>query len=481
MENTSKTREHMRDSALNIFNNEARAEWVRLRTLIYLRWLAIVGQTLAVFIAIFWLKIDLWLGACILAISASVLVNLVATFLLPETRRLSQLETIAMLLFDICQLGLLLIFTGGINNPFTLLILAPVTISATALTMSATIFLGLIAIGFITFMIPYHVDLVDHLGNTLELPVLFQWGNWAALLIGITFLGGYARRVTIETFSMSEALAATELALDREHQLSLVGGVVAAAAHEMGTPLATIKLAASELEEELSDRKDLAEDLELIQEQTDRLRQILRDMGQTGKDDLFLKSAPLITVVKEAATPHRDRGKAIHFLINGEVEERFEGIVPDILRNAEIVHGIRNLVQNAVDFSASAVWIDCFWTNKEIGIRVADNGKGYPAELLGRLGDPFLPRRGRKKTAPKSRRDYEGMGLGVFIAKTLLERSGASITFANATSADTHSFEQSDLPGDMANAIGAIVSVQWMRQEIEKSRGGLGPNERVKF
>ena len=245
------------------------------------------------------------------------------------------------------------------------------------------------------------------------------------------------------------------MALAREQKLTDLGGVVAAAAHELGTPLATIKLASAELVHELSGQPELREDAELIVEQTNRCRDILRDMGRAGKDDLHLRQAPLITVVEAAAEPHMGRGKDVIIDLDDPTETQ-----PAILRMPEIIHGLRNLIQNAVDFSKTTVWVDIRWTDTTITVRILDDGNGFPPQLLGRLGDPFMgQRRNRKKDL--SRPEYEGMGLGLFIAKTLLERSGANLRFANGA----------DEAGYSSQQIGAVIEVRWPRSAIDAKEG----------
>ena len=187
---------------------------------------------------------------------------------------------------------------------------------------------------------------------------------------------------------MSDALAATQMALAREQKLTYLGGVVAAAAHELGTPLATIKLAAAELVEELQDDPPLREDAELIRDQAERCREILHSMGRAGKDDLHMRHAPIGAVVREAAEPHLDRGKAIHFDIGESVEGPDRQ--PIIQRRPEIIHGLRNLVQNAVDFAAANVWVEATWTEDVIVVKIVDDGPGFPSHVIGRIGDPFV-------------------------------------------------------------------------------------------
>lgn len=470
----------MSETTQPFFYASARSEWVRMRTLIYLRWLAIFGQTAAVAVAYYVLDLDLLIGMNVVAIGASVIFNLAATFTLPETKRLSQQETTLTLLFDLGQLVILLYLNGGLNNPFALLILAPVTISATALRVNATFLVSGIALLAISALAFLYVPLTLQTGEIVALPQLYVAGYWTALVIGILFLGGYARRVTSETFSMSQALAATQMALAREHELTLLGGVVAAAAHEMGTPLATIKLVASELAEELEDTPELREDAELISSQAERLRDILRDMGRAGKDDLLLKTAPLTSIVQEAAEPHENRGKFIHFLANGSTEQPRLEDIPYAQRNPEFIHGVRNLVQNAVDFAKSTVWVHTTWSDTSIRVMVGDDGRGYPPDLLGRIGDPFLSKRKSSDGHASSRPEYEGMGLGLFIAKTMLERTGAELTFTNAAVDGYTMGQNAGAMKAMEGATGAIVNVRWDRADLEVDRASVvGPNRQI--
>jgi len=447
---------------------ERRSNWVRLRTLIVLRWIAIAGQLSAIVIAQRLFNLNLDFGLCLLAIGASIIANLIAIFVYPENKRLTEREVISMLIFDISQLSALLFLTGGLHNPFALLILVPVTISATALRTGPTIFVGGVAIVFITLVMLFHIPLRTNMGFIMRMPNDFVLGFWIAIIIGVVFLGAYARRVTSEVNSMSEALLATQMALAREQKMTDLTSVVAAAAHELGTPLATIKLASSELMDELDNRSDLFEDAQLIREQADRCRDILRSMGRSGKDDLYVHQAPLSAIVREAAEPHMDRGKDIQFGISASEQ-------PDILRHPEIIHGLRNLIQNAVDFAASTVWVDATWTETSISIRIIDDGRGFPSYVFSRIGDPFVRMR-KPDTDRDQRPDYEGMGLGLFIAKTLLERSGAELTFANGR--DPHAG-----PTNPGQRSGAIVEVVWPLAAISADKTGmhhgLGQNEQI--
>ena len=464
---------------LELFQEHERSNWVRLRTLVMLRWVAISGQIAAVTVATVVFQLQMEVGLAVMTIGASVVANLLSTFLYPENRRLSEQEAALILVFDVLQLGLLLYLTGGLNNPFALLILAPPTIAATVLQMRAALVLAMMTIIVVSLTAVWHLPVIMPSGAELTVPALFLFGFWIALVVGVAFLALYARQVTNEMHTMSEALVATQLALAREQKLTDLGGVVAAAAHELGTPLATIKLASSELMAELSDRPDLHEDAVLIRAQADRCRDILRSMGRAGKEDLHLRCAPLETVVREAAEPHLARGKALHFAVSPD--EPLGAEAPDgrgfrqpmILRRPEIIHGLRNLIQNAVDFAATTVEIEATWTDRVVRIRIEDDGPGFAQSVMPRIGDPFVRRR-RTAEARTSRPGYEGMGLGLFIAKTLLERTGARLGFANGRG-------QRGTGGD-GFPQGAIVIVEWPRDVVEAAEppaGGLGENRPI--
>ncbi|MGR3502165.1 sensor histidine kinase RegB [Pseudaestuariivita sp.] len=455
----------MRQTDTSLIAGTQRGNWIRLRTMIAVRWVAIAGQLLAISAAVLWFDVQLPIGLCVLAICIAALSNIVALFIFPTNKRLSEQESLAVTYFDLLQLCLLLFLTGGLNNPFGILVLGPVVLSSTVLTLRSAVLVGATAMALTSAMVFYNIPMRDAAGAELQMPELFVFGHWTALMIGIVFLGVYSRRVTSEINTMSDALAATQMALSREQKLTDLGGVVAAAAHELGTPLATIKLASAELMEELEG--DLREDAELIREQADRCRDILRSMGRAGKEDSHLRQAPLSAVLREAAEPHWERGKTVTLSVLPETAA--ERDQPTIDRRPEIIHGLRNLVQNAVDFAGSAVWIETMWTADTISIRIQDDGPGFPPTLLSRIGDPFV--RLRRPTAQRAARpEYEGMGLGLFIAKTLLERTGAQLTFANGAA-------------DGLRGRGAIVEVLWHRTAIDVARSdrpqALAPNQLI--
>ena len=394
----------------------------------------------------------------------SALANILASLFFPQSKRLSELENVFMILFDLFQLAFLLFLTGGLNNPFSFLLVAPVVVSAAALKKKSTIIIGSAAVLIVTLLSYFFVPLETLSGKTLNIPDIFLFGNWVAIGTGIVFLAFYSNRVTSELNTMSDALFATQAALSREQKLTDLGGVVAAAAHELGTPLATIKLTSSELIEELKNFPELLDDAMLIRDQADRCGNILNSMGGTGKDDLQMHQTLLAEIIREAAEPHSQRGVTIETKISdghkGGIDE------PYIIRRPEIIHGLRNMIQNAVDFATSKVWVESSWTKESITITISDDGYGYPPNLLGRLGDPFLG----AKIGKENRHGYEGMGLGLFIAKTLLERTGAKISFSNGDRNQTSAHSKRE-------ASGAIVEIYWPRKKVESTSNLFGENQ----
>jgi two-component system sensor histidine kinase RegB len=423
----------------------ARSTWVRPRTLVLLRFVAAAAQSAAVGIGVVVFGLQLPVFACALAIVLLLVGNLAVVATRSDSRSLSEREAVITLTADLCQLALVLGLTGGLSNPFALLLIGPVTIAASALGLMSTFILGAVTVGLATAVSLFNLPLRTADGSILRAPWLFEVGFWLSIVLGVVFLSAYARRVAVELRSMSLALAATQMALAREQKLTDLGAVVAAAAHELGTPLATIKLVSRELARAVEGRPDLAElhdDIRLITEQTDRCRDILHSMGRVGKDDLQLRTAPLGEVLREAAEPHLRRGKTLGF----EIRPGPGGAArhPVIARTPEVIHGLRNLIQNAVDFARSEVVVEGQWTDETLEVIIRDDGAGFPPSVLSRIGEPFL-RAGGASAQPDGPDD--GMGLGLFIAKTLLERTGAQLSFANGETS--------------AGLRGAMVQVLW--------------------
>jgi two-component system sensor histidine kinase RegB len=411
-----------------------------------LRWLAVAGQSAAVTIVHLGLGFPLPFGVSFFVIAVSAAVNAVLTIRYPASHRLGDDAATLLLGFDILQLAALLYLTGGLQNPFAMLFLAPVLISATALAPERTLILGLLAIGCATLLaIPsVHRPVPWSPQEQLNLPFLYVTGIWTAILLSAAFTGVYAWRVAEEARQLAQALAATELVLAREQHLSQLDGLAAAAAHELGTPLATIALVAKELDLQAPKDPAMAEDIKLLREQVERCRGILAKLTSLGEDQSeILDTMKLGHLIEELAAPQRS------FEVVIEVDTKGEGPEPACRRNPGLLYGLANLVDNAVDFAASTVVIEASWTPDQVRIEIRDDGPGFAPEVLLRVGEPYVTTRGAGQRGREG--DASGLGLGLFIAKTLIERSGAQLSFTNATPPRK----------------GAVVRIVWTRAAFE--------------
>ncbi len=396
---------------------------LRLDTLVKLRWLAVTGQVCAVLTVHFGMGFRLPLLGALGIIAVSGALNLALKARYPTTHRLEDGAAAALLAYDVIQLAALLYLTGGLENPFAILFLAPVMISATALPPVRTMALGALAMALVTILALWHQPLPWKPGEMLSLPPLYVWGVWLSLLLGLTFIGVYAWRVAEEARQLGNALAATELVLAREQHLSQLDGLAAAAAHELGTPLATIALVVKELDRSMAAGSPHKDDIELLREQTIRCRQILAKITTLGtENDGPLKAIGLRQLVEEISAPQRPFGVTIKTEVTGRGQE------PHSIRKPGLMYGLENLVDNAVDFASTTVTITAAWTEQDVTIRIIDDGQGFAPEVLKRLGEPYVTTR---KFDSGAENDSAGLGLGLFIAKTLLERSGAQFAAKN--------------------------------------------------
>ena len=415
---------------------------LRLETLVRLRWLAVAGQTAAVLYVAFVLGYPLPLLSCLALIGASAAFNLGLLARYPTTHRLRSGTAAGQLAYDCVQLAGLLFLTGGLENPFCILFLAPVSVSATTLPSNLTWWLSALVVALATLLAIFHLPLPWDPDGMLSVAPLYIIGIWTGLTLGVAFISFYTNRVAHESRQLAAALTATEVALTREQHLSTLDGLAAAAAHELGTPLATIALAAREMQSEGAPA-NLKADIDLIAEQVTRCRTILARLRNLDPSEPTLFSTSTLSLlVAEVADPHRDFGVeiAIEF---GSVE----GPEPTIRRHAGLIYGLGNIIENAVDYAQKNVSIILGWNAREISIEVVDDGKGFPPELVARLGEPYLTTR-RRPPGPTDPAEPGGLGLGIFIAKTLLGRSGGDIRFSNAPK-------------------GAKVSMTWPRAQLE--------------
>ena len=418
---------------------------VRLDTLVRLRWLAVFGQAVAVLVVHFGLEFDVPIWPCLAVIALSALLNVALQLGFKRPQWLEPDRAAYLLGFDLAELTALLFLTGGVENPFSFLLVGPVLISATALPPRMTLLLGIFAVICATVLIFAHYQLPWESEEPFELPETYVVGVWLSILLAIGYIGVHTWQVAEEARQLSQALAATELVLAREQHLSQLDGLAAAAAHELGTPLATITLVARELERALDADSPYSDDVKLLREQARRCREILAKITELPTTDPFDR-VPLSALIDEAMAPHRNFGVAL--VLNNAAKN---GAEPVGARNAAVRYGLGNLIENAVDFANTRVEISSEWTADEVRMTITDDGPGFAPEVLDRLGAPYVTHR-----QPGPARDDEeaafGLGLGLFIAKTLLERSGAKLSFKNQTSP----------------LQGAVVTVTWSRSDFER-------------
>jgi two-component system sensor histidine kinase RegB len=397
---------------------------LRLGTLVGLRWLAVGGQAAGVLFVDFGLGYPLPLIECLALVTLSVLLNLWLIFRAGAAHRLTPRAATALLAYDCLQLGGLLWLTGGLQNPFSLLLLAPVSVSATTLPQRSTFILAALVIVIASILGVLHMPLPWDPHTRIVFDRIYVIGIWVSLICGVVFIAAYTNRVAHEARQLADALAATELALSRREQLSALDGLAAAAAHELGTPLSTIALAAKEMLPDIP-AGPLREDVELIISQSARCRAILaklRNLGADGGDPFAAVS--IGDLIAEVATPHEGGGKVIVI-----TREEAGGPEPVVTRNVGLLYGLGNLIENAAHFARSTVRVHAAWDKAVVTVTIADDGPGFPPELLTRLGEPYLTTRARNLEAGEGAAG--GLGLGIFIAKTLLERSGARLAFEN--------------------------------------------------
>jgi two-component system, sensor histidine kinase RegB len=369
-------------------------------------------------------------------VGASAVLNIVLIVHRKFARELSHRYAALCLGYDILQLAILLYLTGGLQNPFSIMILAPVTVAATILSRRPVIALSIFGVAATSVLALWHFPLPWRTGP-LVFPPEIVVGIWTALVLATAFIAAYTWSVAQDARLLRDAVAATQLALAREQRVSAVGALAAAAAHELGSPLATIAVVAKELVRELPSESPHAEDATLLLSQSERCSRILAELSQRPEED---GGSPYTTLsisalVEAAGTPYRERGIRLIYAATGPRDDE-----PQVRRSPEIVHGLNNLIQNAVQFARREVTITTYWDPRRVTVEIADDGPGFMLHLLGRLGEPYLSTRSGAANH---------MGLGIFIAQSLLERSGARLTFENLEEGGAH------------------VAISWNRANLE--------------
>ena len=413
---------------------------LRLRTLIVLRWVSIFAQLTTVLWVALGLHFTLPLGSCLVVIALTAWMNLSLELASPAGRLTGRWESVFQLSFDLIEMSVLIGLTGGLANPFILMLVAPVTVAAATLPARNAAALGLLSAVCVTALFFFALPLPWFPGQAFQSPWLYRFGMWAATVSGIGFNAAYAWQVSAEAARMELALATTQAVLSREQRLSALGGLAAAAAHELGTPLATLQVVTTELLRDNPDPSPLREDLQLLADQSQRCREILMRLSRSpDAEDAHHARLAVLHLLEEVAEPYRSDDIHLNCQIEG-------GPPLQIRRLPEMLHGLSSLVENAVDFARSEVELHAVIDDVTLRIEIRDDGPGFAADVLTRLGEPYLTTRSQGEN---SRTHHVGLGLGFFIAKTLLERSGAKVEVGNQ------------------RPTGAVVSAVWPRARLE--------------
>lgn len=399
---------------------------IPVQLLITLRWIAVAGQLITILIVYYGFGFDLPFQRLGIVMLLSLLANIFFTMLRTKGNLIPERQAAGYLLYDLGQLTTVLFLTGGLNNPFGVLILAPVVIAAGFLPPNKSFILyasALSSIGILAIS-PYPLPWETY---GLELPAALKIGIGLALSTAIIFIALYVERVAAEGHRLSEALHASNLALAKEQRLASLGALAAAAAHELGSPLTTISLTAKDVLDDLKDSPQHS-DLLLIMDQVKHCRHILEELAKNfaGEKTLPYDTLPIGATLQLVANRlPQDLAKKL------QIKALSKGTEPILQLTPELIHGLNNILQNGWQFATSALSIGLSWDDSIITIVVQDDGPGYPEAILDRLGEPYVSGR------PSSEAKYH-LGLGLFIAQALLAKIGGSLYFRNHKGAQCH-------------------------------------------
>ena len=388
------------------------------KTLVSLRWIAIVGQLIAINFVYYYLKLELAIIAAHTIVLVGLITNLILQFKIKENQ-LKDLYSGFFLIYDLSQLTFLLYLTGGISNPFSFLMIVPTIVSSTFLSMGTTIILSTLTIISLFFLKNYHEILPGLDAYNISFPEYYLEGILISIIIGLIFLSYFGIRFSGETKKRTEASEKLKQVMAREYQLDSLGGLAAAAAHSLGTPLATILVVAKELKKELGDRSKHSKDLDLLVSQSKRCSDILRRISRKEiEDDQFINIVKVEDLLEEIIISFKETSNVKIDLISNEDSNKI-----NIKREPELVYGLRNFIGNAVKFSKSRVKIFLRSNEKTIEIKINDDGPGIPEDIIEKIGEPYI------KSKSKELSSSSGLGLGTFLGKTLLERKNAKLLF----------------------------------------------------
>ncbi len=388
---------------------------ILLGNLIKIRWIAIFGQFLAVFFVSYIIQIQIPFIETLLIITLSVFVNFYSYFEERKNKTISNIKAFLFLLFDTMQLGFLLFLTGGIVNPFSILILAPVITSASYLPAAMTVILSTISIIFIILLNFYFIPL--DLGSEFYLPQIYSFGLVSSLIITVIFIAMYAYLFANSSRKISNALSISKLQILNQKKITEVGSLSAAAAHELGTPLNTIFLILNDLlkEKKLIEDKNITRDILLLKSQAERCKEILQRFSKNPMKlkDKFLEKVKISDLAKINFEKF-NKNKKLNIINNKSYDE------PEIIFKDEIMYALGNIIQNAIFYSKETVTVELNYFKANVKISIIDDGSGFSKDIIDKLGEPYISK------------NNQGMGLGIFIAKNLIENMGGNLKFYNS-------------------------------------------------
>ena len=408
------------------------------KTLVILRWIANIGQFISISIVYIILDFKLPFFICLTIVALGSLTNLYLQFIVKENQ-LSNTKSLVYLLYDLVQLSFLLFFTGGVTNPFIILLIIPAIVSSTFLNLSSTVNLSIITIVILIVLTLYHYPLPHAEDLHFHVPNYYLYAVPTAIIIGLIFLTYFGARFGIESRKRREALNKLELILAKEHELESIGLQAAAAAHSLGTPLSTITVVAKELEKEVGKNPQFSKDISLLISQTKRCSEILKQLSQDKlKEDNFLTNTKIEDLLNEIIRSFSEISEKKIFLI-----KEYNELNPKINRTLEITYGLRNFIGNAVKYSNSIIEINLKSNDTITEVKICDDGPGFSEDIIQVLGEPYI------RSKDKIINTKSGLGLGTFIGKTLLERMKANVQFERSNKLN-----------------GAMVTIKWQTKDL---------------
>ncbi len=421
------------------FFETSKYHFFKKSTYVSLRWIGIIGQLISVYFVYFFLNFQFDFIISNLVISLGILSNLYLIFIYQKTQ-LSDRSAFIFLVIDIFQLGALLYLTGGVTNPFVIFLLIPSVFSSSNLSLKTNILLVSLTIIVIFILTFYSQDLPFPISVHFHVSPYYFYSIPIALIIALIFLNYLAMTFGKESRLRREALAKMEEVMATEHELLSLGGQAAAAAHSLGTPLSTIKIITQDLVKQFKGKKDIEKDIELLSSQVERCNNILKSLTLNPvEEDIFIdKDISIREYLSEIISSFREISKK-NFIFNYDQNSNDRTITKSI----EIVYGLRNFIGNANKFSKETVYINLKSDSEKTEIVIEDDGEGYPRDILSKIGEPYL------KSNYRIEKSKTGLGLGIFIGKTLLEKNFASVMCRNSKTRS-----------------GAEVVIQWKNNDL---------------